>query len=184
VVVAGGIGVLAVVAFVAALALGGVSRSNPGDRVAVVRADGPAAIAVLAGRCLEQRVTAVTVLGSDGSTLWRIESAKGSIERRYVVGAEPPPLGFREVTALAGRPTGRVRAEVTFDENDTTTVDARVVDVGDVRGQGHTLDEGAPACGGKEGPGGTTLLFAVGAAFVVAGYIGMLLRLRRPRRRR
>jgi hypothetical protein len=180
VVIAGGLGVLAVIAFVGALALGGTSRSNPGDRVAVVRADGPAGIAVLAGRCLDQRVTAVTLLGSDGVTLWRIESRKGSIERRYVVGATPP-LGFMRTTALSGRPTGRVRAEVTFDEDDTTTVDARVVDVGDVRGQGHTLDEGAPACGGHEGPGGTTLLFAVGAAFVLAGYVGMLLRLRRPR---
>src|SRR5207253_221662 len=92
VVVAGGIGVLAVIAFVGALALGGSSRSRPGDRVAVVRTLGPAGIAVLAGRCLDQRVTAVAVVDG-GTTIWRIESRKGSIERRYVVGA-PPPLGF------------------------------------------------------------------------------------------
>jgi hypothetical protein len=178
VVVVGGLGVLAVVAFVAAVAFGGTSSSRPGDRVAVVRAGGPAGIAVLAGRCLDQRVTAVTVIGSDGSTLWRVASRKGSIERRYLVGAEAP-LGFTDVTGLTRRPTGRVRAEVTFEEGDTTTVDARVVDVGDVRGEGQTLDEGAPACGGHEGPGGTALLFAIGAAFVVAGYVGMLLRLRK-----
>ncbi|MCU1375037.1 MAG: hypothetical protein JWO68_2323, partial [Actinomycetia bacterium] len=114
VVVVGGLGVLAVLAFVGAVAFGGTSRSRPGDRVAVVRATGPAGIAVLAGRCLDQRVTAVTVIASDGTTLWRIESRKGSIERRYVVGAEPP-LGFTSATGLTGRPTGRVRAEVTFD---------------------------------------------------------------------
>jgi hypothetical protein len=176
--VAGGIGVLVVVAFVAAVAFGGTSRSRPGDRVAVVAADGPAGIAVLAGRCLDQRVTAVRVVGDDGTTLWGVESRKGSIERRYVVGAEPP-LGFRTVTGLVARPTGRVRAEVTFEADDESTVDARVVDVGDVGGQGHALDEGAPACGGHEGPGGTALLFAAGAALVVAGYVGMLLRFRR-----
>jgi hypothetical protein len=178
-VVAGGIGVLVVIAFVGAVALGGTSRSRPGDRVAVVAADGPAGVAVLAGRCLDQRVTAVTLIGADGTTLWRIESRKGSIERRYVVGAEPP-LGFHAVTGLTARPTGPVRAEIAFDQDGTTTVDARVVDVGDLQGQGHALDEGAPACGGHEGPGGTAALFAIGAAFVVAGYIGMLLRLRRP----
>jgi hypothetical protein len=182
VVVAGGLGVLAVLLFVGAVALGGTSGARPGDRVAVVRASGPAGIAVLAGRCLDQRVTSVEVVGGDGTTLWRIDSRKGSIERRYVVGAQPPPLGFRPTLGLTGRPTGQVRAQVTFDEDGATTTDARVVDVGDLRGQGHTLDEGAPACGGHEGPGRTTtVLFALGAAFVVAGYVGMLLRLRRRR---
>lgn len=180
VVVAGGVGVLAAIAFVGALAIGGTARSRPGDRVAVVRADGPAGIAVLAGRCLDQRVTAVDVIAGDGTTLWRIESTKGSIERRYVVGAEPP-LGFRDVVGLIARPSGRVRAEVTFDQGGSDTTDARTVDVRAVGDQGATLAEGAPACGGHEGPGGTTLLFAVGAAFVLAGYLGMLARYIRGR---
>jgi hypothetical protein len=180
VVVAGGIGVLVVIAFVGAVAVGGTGRRAPGEQVAVVRSGGPAGIAVLAGRCLDQRVTAVQVDGADGTTLWRVASVKGSIERRYVVGAEPP-LGFEDVTGLTGRPSGRVRASVELEQGDTTTVDARVVDVANLPAQGHTLDGGAPACGGREGPGGTALLFAVGAAFVLAGYVGMLVRFARSR---
>jgi hypothetical protein len=178
VVLAGGLGVLVVIAFVGAVALGGTSKRSPGDQVAVVRSDGPAGMTVLAGRCLDQRVKAVEVDGAAGTALWRVESVKGSIERRYVVGALPP-LGFHDVTPLAARPAGRVRASVELEQGDATTVDARVVDVAALPAEGHTLDEGAPACGGHEGPGGTALLFAVGAAFVVAGYVGMLLRFRK-----
>jgi hypothetical protein len=178
VVVVGGLGVLAVVAFVVFVAFGGSSRSLPGERVKVVRSGGPAGIAVLAGRCLDQRVTAVSVSGADGSELWRIESRKGSIERRYVVGA-PPPLEFHDVVGLVATPTGQVRAEVTFDDEGEPSADARVVDVDELPAQGDTLEEGAPACGGHEGPGATALLFAAGALVVVAGYALMLTRLRR-----
>jgi hypothetical protein len=176
-VVVGGLGVLAVIAFVAFVSFGGSTRTVPGERVKVVRADGPAGIAVLAGRCLDQRVTAVSVAAEGGDVLWRIESTKGSIERRYVVGA-PAPLGFHDVTALAGPPAGRVRAEVEFIEDDQVSHDERTVDVDALPRQGATLDEGAPACGGHEGPGATALLFAAGAAVVVAGYVLMLTRLR------
>jgi hypothetical protein len=174
----GGFGVLVVIAFVGAVALGGTSKHSPGEQVAVVRSDGPAGIAVLAGRCLDERVKAVEVDGADGDLLWRIESVKGSIERRYVVGARPP-LGFHAVTALTARPAGRVRASVELEQGDTATIDSRMVDVAALPTQGQLLDGGAPACGGREGLGGTAVLFAIGAAFVLSGYVGMLLRFRR-----
>jgi hypothetical protein len=178
VVLVGGVGVLVVIAFVGAVALGGTSKQTPGEQVAVVRSDGPGGIAVLAGRCLDERVKAVEVDDADGTRLWRVESVKGSIERRYVVGAEPP-LGFDAVTTLAARPAGRVRASIELEEGDTVTVDSRMVDMAGLPAEGELLDGGAPACAGREGPGGTAVLFAIGAAFVLAAYVGMLLRFRR-----
>lgn len=177
VVAAGGFGVLVVLAFVLAVGLGGGTRSTPGELVRVVRSDGPAGMAVLAGRCLDQRVTDVTVLDEADAVVWRIVSRKGSIERRYVVGGGAP-LGFDVVQPLTGPPTGTVRAEVTFRRDGEETTDARSVRVADLPEQGAALAEGAPACGGDEGAGGTAVLFAVAAAFVVAGYGAMLLRAR------
>lgn len=178
VVAASGFGVLVVLAFVLAVGFGGGTRSTPGELVRVVQADGPAGMAVLAGRCLDERVADVTLLGEDGAVMWRIVSRKGSIERRFVVGGEAP-LGFDVVQPLTGTPGGTVWAEVTFRRDGEESTDARSVAVADLPVQGEALGAGAPACGGDEGAGATAILFAVAAAFVVAGYVGMLLRSRR-----
>jgi hypothetical protein len=177
VVVAGGVGVLAIVAFVAVLLFGATSDPRPGDRVEAVRsADG---VLVLAGRCAEQRVTEVAVTGGDGRALWRIRSAKGSIERRYPLGALPD--GFATVTPLAAPPQGRVVVEVGFDRAGEATTDARVVDVDRLPSALPNLDDAAPPCGSRRlRPGtSTALLFLAGAATVVAGYVGMVLRFAR-----
>ncbi|MGD9796554.1 MAG: hypothetical protein AB7H43_13595 [Acidimicrobiia bacterium] len=187
VVALGGLGVLAVVAFVASLALGGGTVDRPGDRVAVVAGPGPLGATVLAARCREERVTAValhdvTATGGRGPVRWRIESAKGSIERSYSLGG-PPPVGFEAGTPLAGTPAGRVEVVVTFDRPERRPVDdARVVDLAELPAAGE-LDGDAPApCGGRVDLGFTTLLFAVGGLAVVVTY-GMVLRRRWPRPR-
>jgi hypothetical protein len=169
-----------VVAFVAAVAFGARSRSTPGAHVDVVRGTGPAGIVVIAGRCSEQRVTGVAVRAADGAPLWQISSAKGSIERRYVVGGDPP-LGFATVTALRARPAGRLRAEVRFDRDGAGTRDVHPFDAAALRPPAVRLGDAAPPCEGRQGPGATAWLFAVGAAFVVAGYAGMLRRFVRGR---
>lgn len=178
VVAAGGIGVLAVLAFVVAVGLGGTTESTPGEKVRVVADGGPAGVAVLAGRCLDERVRSVALIDGAGDVVWRIESRKGSIERRYVVGAAPP-LGFEEGDALLEPPSGTVVARVTFTTGGEEVVDERAVDLEAVPPEGGLLGDGAPACGGDEGPGGLTVLFAVAALVVVAGYGVMVARLRR-----
>lgn len=178
VVAAGGIGVLAVVAFVVAMGFGGSTAATPGEKVRLVADDGPAGLAVLAGRCLDERVRAVELTDEAGEVVWAIESRKGSIERRFVVGAAPP-LGFEEAHPLLAPPDGVVRAEVTFADAGEVTTDARSIDVGALPPEGGLLDEGPPACGGDEGPGALTILFAVAALVVVAGYGVMVGRLRR-----
>lgn len=179
VVAVGGIGVLAVLAFVVAVGLGGTTESTPGEKVRVVADGGPAGVAVLAGRCLDERVRSVALVDGAGDVVWRIESRKGSIERRYVVGAAQPPLGFEEVDALLEPPSGTVVARVTFATGGEEVVDERAVDLEGVPPKGGLLGAGAPACGGDEGPGGLTVLFAVAALVVVAGYGVMVARLRR-----
>ena len=113
VVLTGGVAVAVVIGFVVALALGGGSRTTPGERVAVVAEDSPSGVTVLAGRCREQRVASVTV-STGGDVRWRVESRKGSIERRYPVGAEPP-LGFEATVPFAGTLDGPATAEVVFE---------------------------------------------------------------------
>lgn len=94
-VAAGGVGVLVVVAFVAAIAVGGrTAAPGPGARVGVARADAEGALAVFVPRCEDDRVKIVEVAVDGGAALWRITSRKGSIDERYEAGAEPPPLGF------------------------------------------------------------------------------------------
>lgn len=180
VVAIGGIGVLVVLAFVVALALGSSTRRAPGELVRVVADEGPGGIAVLAGRCLDERVRSVTVTDVGGAVLWRIVSRKGSIDRRYPVGAGAP-LGFDVDQPLTGRPTGAVRAEVVFVRDGEEHTDARVVDVGDLPSHGDALASGPPACGEGRGAGFTTATFAVAAALVLAGYGLMLTRFRRRR---
>ena len=141
----------------------------------MVRADAPAGFAVLAGRCRDQRVLSVEVTAADGPSLWRIESRKGSIERRYLVGAAPP-LGFRDVVLLHTKPSGRVRATVAFDRDGKTTTDTRVVDTASLPAEGDVLSRPTPGCGGHVGLGGATPLFAVAAVVVVGGYVVMLVR--------
>jgi hypothetical protein len=132
VVLAGGVGVVVVVAFVVAVALGGHTRQVPGDRVALVRADGPAGVAVLAGRCRDQRVRSVEVTDAEGAVRWRAVSAKGAIARRWVVGGDAPVDGTVEVR-LVGELRGEVTATVAFVDDrsdggaDQTVVDARTV---------------------------------------------------------
>ena len=88
-----------------------------GDRVAIVKVDGPTGFAVLAGRCDDERVDAVEVRVPDGETLWRIESAKGVIERSFVVGADAP-FGADTVVELRPVPAGVLEAVITVDGSD------------------------------------------------------------------
>lgn len=171
VVLAGGIGVLAIVAFVAALALGGGSERTPGEKVALLRTD--AGLEVLAGRCRDERVVAVEVRAGD-EVRWRVESDKGSIERRFPVGGEPP-FGFRAAVPLEGPLPDEVVVAATFDGPDGELTDAALL----APGAGVDLGEAAPPCGGSVEVGATVLLFAAAAALVVGGYVVMVARLRR-----
>jgi hypothetical protein len=180
VLIAGAIGGVAVVGFVLVLTVGSTPADAPGARVQVVRTDSPAGFAVLAGRCRDQRVTAVEIVSAGGTALWRIESRKGSIERRYLVGVAPP-LGFADVVRLTAKPMGNVRAKVTFERDDEVTTDARVVDTATLQEEGDTLSRPTPSCGGNVGLGDAAPLFGVAAALVVAGYVVMLVRFSRER---
>lgn len=166
-VVTGGIGVLVVIAFVAAVAFGRDQTPAPGDRVAVVKSDGPAGFTLLVGRCDEERVNSVEVRNApNGVPVWRIESAAGSIDRRYVVGQDPPPFGFTVAAPFVPPQSSRLIAEAEIDgvvdreELDTTKLDA----------------ERAPKapCDGDD-IGFVSVLFIVGALGVVAAY-GVMVR--------
>ena len=173
VVVTGGIGVLVVIAFVAAVALSRGTSMSPGDRVAVVVDGRPAGITVLAGRCDDERVTAVELRSSEGVALWRIESAKGGIDRRYTVGQDPPPFGFVTVTPFRSLTAGRLRVEIAVDG---------VVD-GESFDPAHLDRESAPRapCGGDD-VGVVSILFVIGALGVVAAYAVMVRRYLSARR--
>ena len=173
--IAGAIGVFAVIGFVVVLSVGASPADAPGSRVRLVRADGPAGFAVLAGRCRDQRVLSVEVESADAASLWRIESRKGSIERRYLVGAAPP-LGFRDVVQLKSKPSGGVKATVAFDHDGKTSTDSRAADVASLPEEGDALSHPSPGCGGHVGLGNATPLFALAALLVVGGYIVMLVR--------
>lgn len=184
-VAAGGVGVLVVVAFVAAVALGGRTQAGgPGGRVAVGRADGAGAVAVFVPRCRDERVTAVEVSEAGGRPLWRIASRKGSIDERYVVGATPPPLGFDVEVALRGPlPGSALVAAVTVEGErevrDSVGFTTASVPVGDVLHRGERLDLArfsARALAAASCPESrsdlttTTVVFGLGAAMVVAAY--------------
>jgi hypothetical protein len=166
VVLTGGIGVLVAVAFVAAVAFGRDTDVSPGDRVAVVQSDGPAGLTVLAGRCEDERVKAVELRTPDGVSLWRIESARGAIDRRFLVGQDPPPFSFATVTPLQALPAGPLEAEITVDK----TIDGEVFD------RAHLDEESAPdaPCGNKD-VGVVALVFMLGALGVVVAY-GVMVR--------
>ena len=184
-VAAGGVGVLVVVAFVAAVALGGrTTTAGPGERVGVGRADRGGALAVFVPRCRDDRVTLVEVGVEGGSTLWRITSRKGSIDERYEVGADAP-LGFEvEVPLADALPDEALRATVVVDGDDGAVRDGlgfRTVEVptdgvrtagGDVAlasFQGRAL--AAARCPeSRSDLGLTTVVFGLGGLLVVASY--------------
>lgn len=163
----GGVGVLVVLAFVGAVALGRDTTLSPGDRVAIVPAEGPAGIAILAGRCEDERVRAVEVHVPDGPPLWRIESAKGVIARSFVVGAEPPPFGAATVTPLQPLPAGVLEAVLTVDD----ATDRERFD------PAHLEAANAPEapCGGAD-LGLVAVLFVAGAVGVFVAYGAMVRR--------
>jgi hypothetical protein len=162
VLLAGAVGVLLVVGFVAAVVLGGEAQARPGDRVALVEVD--AHLVVLAGRCEDERVTAVELRVPNGPTLWRIASSKGSITQRYEAGGEPP-FNFQVVAPLQPLPLGDLEAIV---EVDHTLVDSEVFPQ-----PAPQSGEVAAPCGRSQQLGGVALLFVAGAVMVVTAYIAM-----------
>ena len=185
-VAAGGVGVLVVIAFVAAVALGGrTPPARPGDRVAVGRAEeAGGALAVLVPRCRDERVTAVEVAEADGRPLWRITSRKGSIDERYLVGAAPPPLGFEVEVALRDPlPASPLVASVTVagedDVHDAAPFAAASLPVEDVLHRGEPVAPGrfqaralaAASCPESRRDVTTaTVLFGLGGLLVVGTY--------------
>ena len=172
-VLTGGIGVLVVVAFVAAVAFGRDTTIAPGDRIAVVALTGaPAGFEVLVGRCDDERVRAVELRAPGGPPLWRIESTKGGIDRSFIVGQDPPPFEFATVTRLGPIPAGVLEVEITVDKD----VDARQFDPAHLERSGAV---GAP-CGNRD-IGVVPLLFGLGAAGVVVAYGAMVRRFLKTR---
>jgi hypothetical protein len=159
VVAAGGAGVLAVVVFVAALVLADLTVPPVGPRVRVTQ--GPAGAVVLVGRCLQQRVTSIEVVGADGAELWRFDDPAGSIDRHYGVDRELPE-GGRATATVAYDHGSPARASVDL---------ARIpLDPGPPRGT-------PPPCAGEQGIGVATFLLVLAALAVVGGYVVMLTRL-------
>jgi hypothetical protein len=157
VLVAGGLGVLAVVGFVALLVFGLRSEGDDDDRVRLVA--GPV---VLVNRCLDERVLSVTVR-SDPGPVQGVLRGEGSIERRYPLAR--PVRGRVEVEVLVER-NGR-------DHRLRTTVDADHLppDPGEVRGTP------GPCPSTRVGPSGpVSALLVAGGVAVVAGYGAMIAR--------
>lgn len=196
-VVSGGVGVVAVLAFVSALALGAdLEEAPPGARLAVTAADGPAGLAVLVPRCRSERVTRVELRSGDDQVLWRITARKGSIDERYVVGGDEP-LGF--VTERPFRlplPPGRLQVVASlardgpFDVVDRAAFDPAAVPTAGALYQGGTVDGDifkAGAAAAADCPesgrdlGLVTWLFVAAAAGVVVTYVSMVVRYWRGR---
>jgi hypothetical protein len=162
----GGVGVLVVLAFVGAVVFGRNTQVEPGDRIAVVRSDGPAGFTILAGRCTDERVNVVEVRGLVGSALWRIESTKGVIDRSFAVGAEAP-FGAATVTPLQPLPEGSLVAGIRVgDAEDREEFDPAHLE---------TADAPEAPCGGTD-LGLVPLLFIIGAGGVVVAYAGLVRR--------
>ncbi len=197
VLLSGGLGVVAVVAFVAALVFGVEAKNPPpGARLGLTSSAGPAGVALLVPRCRSERVTAVE-LRSKEATLWRIVSRKGSIDERYVVGADGPPFGFVvEQRFSPPLPDGRLTllAALEGEPFDTTDqVDFSVDDI-PIEGVAHlgevvdpaAFEARAAAAADCRGPGAhlglVNGLFVVAAAGVVVAYVIMDGRYLRGRR--
>lgn len=177
---------LVVVAFVAAVALGGRTQpATAGERVAVGRADGEGELAVFVPRCRGDRVERVEVAEAGGAVRWRITSRKGSIDERYVVGAPEAPLGFDVAVPLEGPlPEGDLTATVVVDGDDGEATDRatfreEAVPVGDVLHRGDVVDlatfqaralSAASCPESRSELGLTTLVFGAGALLVVGTY--------------
>ena len=170
IIVTGGIGVLVVIAFVAGIVLGRTSGPEPGDRVGIGRTEG--SLVVFAVRCEDERVHAVEVRSPGGPPLWRIESDRGTIDRHFVVGAEPPAFFATVVPLSAALPAGELEAEVTVDDVvDARTFDPAALDDGDRFGI--SCDDGDL--------GLVPFVFVLGAIGVVLAYGAMVSRyVRRP----
>jgi hypothetical protein len=197
-VLSGGVGVAAVVAFVAAVALGAhVSDWRPGARLAVATDEGPAGLAVLVPRCRSERVTRVELrLAGGDEALWRITAGKGSIDERYVVGAAAP-LGF--VTEVAFRPplppaplevVAHLTRDGPADVVDWAVFDPRAVPADGVLYQGDPVEPevfragvaAAAACPeSSRDLGLVTWLFVAAAGGVVVTYLNMVVRYWRGR---
>lgn len=189
-VVAGGVGVLAVVVFVAALAFGARAVDLPqGARLGVVESEGPAGLAVLVPRCQGERVVGVEVLDAAGVARWRVTSAKGAIDERYVVGAGDPPFGSLTAVALEGPlPSGPLTAGASlsggpFDTTDQVTFDPTTVPADGVLYLGVVIGPeefearaaGAADCDGPSGDLGlVTWVFIAAALGVVVTYLMMV----------
>lgn len=174
VLVTGGIGVLVVLAFVGAVALGRQDRVRPGDRVAVSASSEPSVPPIVAvARCAEERVRSVEVRDRD-TVIWRVESEKGTIARGFPIGGEPPAL-FETTVALDSLPSGELDVVVQLADG---TVDRDTFDIAALEpGEGERV--GAP-CGGSD-LGLVPIVFIAGAAGVVGAYVAMVSRyLRRP----
>ena len=198
VLLSGGLGVFAVVAFVAALVFGAeVKNPPPGARIGLTSSGGPAGVAVLVPRCRSERVTVVELRDADGATLWRIAARKGSIDERYEVGAEGAPFGFTVDKPLTSPlPDEELTVVVALDGEPFDTVDRaqvarqRVPRLG-VAHLGEVVEPGvfearAVAAADCQGPGRdlglVTWLFVLAAAGVVVTYLGMVGRYLRSRR--
>jgi hypothetical protein len=170
IIVTGGVGVLVVIAFVAGIVLGRTGEPEPGDRVGIGRDD--QGLVVFAARCEDERVSAVEVRTPGGPPLWRIESEKGTIDRRFLVGGEPPAFFATAVALDEPLPAGALEAEVTVDD----VVDARRFDPA-------ALEEGESfgvSCD-DSGLGLLPVVFVIGALAVIAAYVAMVSRyVRRP----
>lgn len=178
-----------VIAFVAAVAFGGRAQpAEPGERVAVGRADGDGTLAVFVPRCRDDRVRVVEVAEAGGTARWRITSRKGSIDERYVVGAPEAPLGFvADVPLTAPLPEGELTVTVAVDGDGGEVRDRASFSVGavpatDVLHQGEAVDIAtfqARALSAASCPetrsdlGLTTAVFGLGA-LLVAGTYGLM----------
>lgn len=187
-VLSGGVGVFAVVVFVAALAFGTeVKDAPPGARLGVAAADGPAGLAVLVPRCRDERVHMVEVRSADDVPSWRITARKGSIDERYLVGASDPPLGFVtdvELESPLGIDAVTAVVELTgkrYDSVDRVRFDPTSVPADGVLHQGDAVDHetflaraaAAVDCAESRDLGTVTWLFVAAAAGVVVTY-GMM----------
>ncbi len=198
-VLSGGVGVIAVVVFVAALAVGAEAKTPPpGARLGVAATDAPPGLAVLVPRCRSERVVRIEVRSAGDVVRWRIVSRKGSIDERYPVGADVAPFGFvtevplveplpggslLAVAELAGEPSGAVD-RVNFDPG--AVPDDGVLYQGRAIADGAFFSQAAAAadCGGSgRDLGLVTWLFVVAAAAVVLTYVMMVMRYWKDRRR-
>jgi hypothetical protein len=190
-VAAGGVGVLAVVVFVAAVAFGARAvEPVPGDRLAVRQGSDRAALFVAVARCPVERVTSVAVGEPGGDVRWRITSEKGSIDERYRVGADTPTGFVTDVALNRPLPDDAVEVAVAIDRDGEEIIDRVVVRTADLgagqwRYQGLTLSEeavegratAAADCPGGAGDRGVVVwLFGAAALVVVVTFLGMVQR--------